>query len=226
MRKRLSNILSGKLIRAVAVIAACLAMFPSVAEVFYSDPYIGYAEETFMDMDFEPNLATPAVADVDKAAVSAYMTSVAKSLKGPFTVDMIRDNEVIVVSIRADRLFEPLDTMLCDGADRAIAPLFRLMTEPDKYKVVIAMHTDDTGNETWQDKITTSRLYSVYDLLLDKIDSGEINPDIIIIPFALGAADPIVDNDTRRNRAENRRLEFFFIPGPEIITKAHQGTLN
>lgn len=226
MRKRLSNITSEKLIRAVAVIAGCLAIFPSDAEVFYSDPYIGYAEETFMDMDFEPNLATPAVADVDKAAVSAYMTSVAKSLKGPFTVDMIRDDEVIVVSIRADRLFEPLDTMLCDGADRAITPLFRLMTEPYKYKVVIAMHTDDTGNETWQDKITTSRLYSVYDLLLDKIDSGEINPDIIIIPFALGAADPIVDNDTRRNRAENRRLEFFFIPGPEIITKAHQGTLN
>ena len=35
-----------------------------------ADPYPDYLEETFMDMDFEGNLATPAVPDNLKKSVS------------------------------------------------------------------------------------------------------------------------------------------------------------
>ncbi|MDE6825589.1 MAG: OmpA family protein [Paramuribaculum sp.] len=199
---------------------------PLYSQVFYSDPFEGYAEETFMDMDFEPNLATPPVPDTEKAAVREYMMALASSIKGPFSVDLMRDDEVIVISLPADRLFLPNDTILAEGAERAFEPIHRLMSESHRFKVVLAMHTDDTGNALYRDRISTQRLYSVYDQMLNDIEDGKIDPDIVIIPFAMGDSDPVTDNDTWRHRAENRRLEIYLIPGPELIKLAHEGKLN
>lgn len=194
------------------------------AEVVYTNPYEGFNEETFMDMDFEPNLATPVVPDKEKAAVRRIMSATASALKGPFTVELMRDDEVMVVSIPTDNIFLPNDTLLTDAAERLMQPLFGLMKDPMKYKVVMAMHTDDTGNALYQERLSTARLYSVYDLFLDMIDSGDINPDIVIIPYAMGGDDPVTDNDTWRHRAINRRLELYFIPGPSLIEDAHRQT--
>lgn len=201
-----------------------LAGTRAAAEVFYTDPYEGFNEETFMDMDFEPNLATPLVPDREKAAVKRHMALVAKTLKGPFTVDLMRDGEVMVVTIPTDNLFLPNDTLLNESAERLMKPIFGLMTDPMKYKVVAAVHTDDTGNALYHERLSTARLYSVYDLFLDMIDNGAISPDIVFIPYAMGADDPIVDNDTWRHRAANRRLEIFFVPGPALIEQAHKET--
>lgn len=194
------------------------------AEVVYTNPYEGFNEETFMDMDFEPNLATPVVPDKEKAAVRRIMSATASALKGPFTVELMRDDEVMVVSIPTDNIFLPNDTLLTDAAERLMQPLFGLMKDPMKYKVVMAMHTDDTGNALYQERLSTARLYSVYDLFLDMIDSGDINPDIVIIPYAMGGDDPVTDNDTWRHRAINRRFELYFIPGPSLIEDAHRQT--
>lgn len=212
--------------RLIALIALVFSIIPVLkAQVFYSDPYEGYAEETFMDMDFEPNLATPPVPDTEKSAVRAYMEALARTVKGSFAVDLMRNGEVMVVTIPADRLFLPNDTIVADGAEKVFDPVRRLMQEPYRFKIVLAMHTDDTGNELYRERLSTQRLYSIYDMMLDDIDNGEINGDIVIIPFALGSSDPITDNDSWRHRAENRRLEIYFIPGPELIKMAHEGKM-
>lgn len=192
--------------------------------IYYTDPYEGFNEETFMDMDFEPNLATPPVPDREKEAVRRSMAAVAKSLHGPFSVDLMRDGEVIVVTIPTDNIFLPNDTLLNESAERIMRPLFNLMDDPMRFKIVAAVHTDDTGNTLYHERLSTARLYSVYDLFLDMIDEGVINPDTVIIPYAMGADDPVADNDTWRNRALNRRLEIFFIPGPALIKQAHEET--
>ncbi len=197
----------------------------ALAEVFYTDPYEGFNEETFMDMDFEPNLATPLVPDKEKPFVREHIAAVAKSLKGPFTVDLMRDGEVMVVTIPTDNIFLPNDTLLNDAAERIMKPLFALMKDPMKYKIVAAVHTDDTGNTLYHERLSTARLYSVYDFFLDMIDDGVVSPDIVFIPYAMGADDPVEENDTRRHRAANRRLELFFIPGPSLIEQAHKEQL-
>ena len=88
------------------------------------------------------------------------------------------------------------------------------------YKIVVALHTDDTGSEGYRQNLSTSRIYSVYDWLMDEIDEGKISEDIVIVPYAMGSNMPLVSNDTRKNRKENRRLEFYFIPGPKLIENA------
>lgn len=206
----------------VAAIAAVAMPGRGFSQVVYTDPYENYNEETFFDMDFEPNLATPIVPDSEKGFIRRHMLETAKKIKGPFTVDLMRDGEVIVVTIAAEVLFPPNDSILGDAAERAFKPLLPLMEDALKYKVVYAVHTDDTGNEIYQDEFSAQRMNSIYDYLLELIDDELINPDIVIVPYAMGALDPIVDNNTWRNRAINRRVEFYFIPGPDLIEEAHR----
>ena len=170
--------------RLIFMLTTLLAVFASAMaqhtnEVYYSDPYAGFNEETFMDMDFEPNLLTPVVPDKEKAAVRRHMREAARKLKGRFTVELIRDDEVMVASFLSGSLFLPNDTLLTDDAENVLKPAFALMKDPLKYKVVAAMHTDDTGNELYQERLSTARLNSVYDLFMDLIDAGEVNPDIV-----------------------------------------------
>lgn len=210
----------------ILVAAILLPRVPAEAspDVFYTDPYEGYNEETFLDMDFEPNLVTPPVPDAERPIVRRLVAEAVKSIegRGPYAIDLMREGEVMIVTIPTDNIFLPNDTLLTASADRAFAPLFPLMQEWARWKIVLALHTDDTGNELYQDRLATARLHSVYDFFLDMIDEDKINGDICIIPFPIGADDPLVENDTWRHRAENRRLEIFFVPGASMIEQAHK----
>lgn len=197
------------------------------ARVVYTDPYDGYSEETFMDMDLEPNIATPVVPDDEKATVAAFVEQLAQKMNNKaYVTELMREGEVMVMTFQSDKLFMPNDTLLTDDADKLLKPLFKLMKTPDLFKVVITVHTDDTGSDYYREQLSTSRLYSIYEYLLTEADDGKFDADIIIIPFALGSNDPVEDNDTRRGRAANRRVEFYFVPGPGIIKAAHEGTLH
>ena len=50
---------------------------------------------------------------------------------------------------------------------------------------------------------------------------AKVNPDLFIINYDMGDSRPLTDNDTRDHRALNRRIEFFLVPGPKLITLAH-----
>ena len=74
-----------------------------------ADPYPDYLEETFMDMDFEGNLASPAVPDNLKKSVSDYVKKNAEEFQrslpgqvsGSVKVELTRKGEVIlVISLR------------------------------------------------------------------------------------------------------------------------------
>lgn len=204
-----------------------LAAFIFYASLFahaqaYMDPYKNYSEDIFMDMDFMPNINTPVVGINEKQDVKKTIYNLANSLKNKYTIDLIRDDEVFIVSIPTDDIFLPNDTLMTDRADDILDPLLPPMKDPMAYKIVIAVHTDDTGSEEYCENLSTARLNSVYDWFLDKIDDGVISEKIVIIPFAMGASMPLLPNNSRVNRKENRRLEIYFIPGPSIIAAAHK----
>lgn len=204
-----------------------LVSVPMVAQE-NTDPYAGYLEEVFMDMDYEPNVATPVVPKAEKAAVRAYVKKMASSLVKDYVIDLMRNDEVFVVSIPTDDIFLPNDTLLSPYAAKRLDPLLKFMgrQNPMMFKVVYGVHTDDTGSTQYQEDLSHARSNSVYDWLLDNIDSGVLSEDLIIIPFAFGSDDPLQPNDTMKHRAENRRLDMIFIPGPLMIEQAHNGTLK
>ena len=179
---RINFIRIKKELAAAATAVASVLCMPLTAGAQQTDPYPDYLEETFMDMDFEPNILTPNVPDEVKKSVAAYQTKVAQRLMTDNIVDIMRDDDVILVTIPTDDLFLPNEA-------------------------TIAMHTDDTGSEYYREQLSLARLNSIYDWMLDKIDEGRIPEEIVIIPFSLGSNEPLKSNDTRKNRRENRRLE-------------------
>ncbi|MCM1293257.1 MAG: OmpA family protein [Bacteroides sp.] len=183
-------------------------------------PYPDFQEDVFMDMEFEQNLVTPEVPKNAQKTVSNYIEKIAKGLKHRYTIDVTRNDEVFVIVIPTDDLFLPNDTLFAPGAEKIIDPILSLMKDPWMYKVVVAVHTDDTGSEAYRENLSTARIYTVYDWLMDAMDAGKLSEDVVIIPYARGSLDPLVPNDTRKHRRENRRLEFYFIPGPKMIEKA------
>ena len=177
---------AARFLTAVALVALLAWPMDAEAQFFkkkenrYTDPYKGFTEEAYMDMDFLPNISTP----------------------------------------------EVHNTMLTTEGTALLALLLPHMKNPMMYKIVLAVHTDDTGSELYRDELSTSRLNSVYDWFMLAVESGQIQENLIIIPFAMSSTMPLADNNTRDNRALNRRLEVYFIPGPQLIDVAYKGPVK
>lgn len=186
------------------------------------DPYRGFDETVYMDMELEENLKTPEVDKSAHPAVRSYMRALGQNLaKKKYTVDMMRDDEVVLVTIPSDELFLPNDTLLSPSAPARLTPITSLLTDPYLLKVVYAVHTDNTGSPTYNMRLSHERNSSIYEWLLDNV-----NENVIIIPYEFGDSDPLAPNDSREGRRENRRLEIFLIPGPKLITSPQKGTLK
>lgn len=184
----------------------------------FRDPYADYDETAALDMEIEENLATPVIQQAEKAPIVKYMTALAHQLKQRYKVETMRAGEVIVVTIPSDELFMPNDTLLSPDAPSLLRPLLPLFRDPDLFKLVYAVHTDNTGSPSYIENLASARNQSIYAWLMDV---AKVNPDLFIINYDMGDSRPLTDNNTRDHRALNRRIEFFLVPGPKLITLAH-----
>lgn len=192
------------------------------AQVAGDDPWEGYDEVVYMDYDLDKNIDTPELRKTDKHAVRKYMRAVADRLvHSGYSVELDRDEEVVVVIVPVEQLFLPNDTLLSQRAPAKLTPLVKLMNDPGMYKLVYTVHSDNTGSPDYNMELSQQRVNTIYDWLLDHIDENQI-----VIPYALGDTDPIEANNTRVGRAANRRVEFYLIPGPELILKGRANKLN
>lgn len=70
-------------------------------------------------------------------------------------------------------------------------------------KVSVVGHTDSTGSDAYNQKLSQRRADAVKKFL---VDSGVVKADMIIAE-GRGEADPIADNKTKEGRLKNRRVE-------------------
>lgn len=190
------------------------------------NPFDGYDEEVFMEWTFEKNIATPVVEKSEKKAISRYMKQLGEQLTmKKYNVEMMRQGEVMIVSLPTDEVFAPNDTLISARGNELLTPLLNLMKEPYMLKIVYTVNTDNTGTEEYLEWLSDSRNASLYDWFIDMIDQGKMSEDIVLIPYSMGASMPLAENDSRAGRLRNRRVEIFFIPGPEMIQKAKQKKL-
>ncbi len=129
-------------------------------------------------------------------------------------VELLRDEEVIHVTIAASRLFAPNQTALLGSADPLLRAILPCMRVPDYYHILLVMHSDDTGNEEYNYNLTTERVSTIYDWF---DNFGECVD--FVVPYAAGSAEPIHPNNTIAGRHANRRLEIFIIPAEAMFKK-------
>ncbi|MCB9743424.1 MAG: OmpA family protein [Alphaproteobacteria bacterium] len=81
-----------------------------------------------------------------------------------------------------------------------------LVDNPDITKVEVAGHTDSDGSETANQRLSQSRVESVVKYLASKgVDESRL------VAKGYGESQPIAPNDTKDNKAKNRRVEFVIL---------------
>lgn len=136
------------------------------------------------------------------------------------TVETYRNKEVLLVTIPASKLFMPNETTLHQGAGALLSPIKRYLKDPDMYRVLMVMHTDNTGSEAYRDNITEERAEAVFDWFRDQ----HVNTKYLF-PYAYGDEMPLVENNTMENRSRNRRLEIYLMPGRRMVEQAQKGRI-
>lgn len=185
------------------------------------DPYPDYDEDVFMGWDLEKNIATPVVEKPEKKAVARYMKNIGETLtKKKYNVELMREGEVVIVSLPTDEVFAPNDTLLSKRGVELLTPLLEYMKDPYMLKILYTVNTDDTGSSRYLESLSDERNASLYDWFMDQIDAGHMSEDIVLIPYSMGASMPVASNDDRAGRFKNRRVEIYLIPGPQLIEKA------
>ena len=174
------------------------------------------------ELSLDDNLEYPEI-DNDKQSdrVQDYQYNVAVSLKkNNYDVELMRDDEVIVVTIPASQLFNANDTVLTSLGQTLLKPFVKYLKTPGFYKMLLVMHSDNTGSDKYTLKLTRDRVNAVFDWF-DENASVDF-----VVPYALGSTDPLVDNNSMTNRKRNRRLEIYLIPEEVMIQQAKKGKIK
>lgn len=182
----------------------------------------GKKQEDIYSMTLDRNLETPEINNDKRAKkIQKYQYDVAVELKRQnFDVEMTRDDEVIIVSFPASQLFMPNDTVLTDLGKASLKPMLKFLKNPGFYKVLLVMHSDNTGSHEYTKMLTTARVNSVFDWF---DANGSVD---FIVPYALGGSDPIMPNNSVENRKANRRLEIYLVPGDVMLDQAKKDRIN
>ena len=174
------------------------------------------------ELSLDENLLLPEIKNekhADKIQEFQYDMAVAFK-KSNYDVEIMRDDEVIVITIPASQLFDANDTVLNRVGEERLKPFLRMVKNPGFYKLLLVMHSDNTGSEFYTLNLTRQRVNAIFDWF---DENGSVD---YVVPYALGDTDPIVDNNSVENRKRNRRLEIYLVPEKTMLQQAKKGTIN
>lgn len=169
-----------------------------------------------MELSLDENIATPQVDKKLHDVIASHMNKLAIKLKNKkHNIETTRNGEVVIATIESDKLFKPNGCELKENIGTILDDFVELTQVPDKYKILLVMHNDNTGNEEYTYRLSESRVNAIYKWMEDlRINTKSV------VPYAMGDAQPLFPNNSRVNRKKNRRLEIYIIPNNQIIQLA------
>ena len=174
------------------------------------------------DLSLDENLELPEIKN-DKQAdkIQDFQLDMAVAFKkANYDVEIMRDDEVIVITIPASQLFDANDTVVNQLGEERLKPFLRMLKNPGFYKMLLVMHSDNTGSEMYTLNLTRQRVNAIFDWF---DENGSVD---YVVPYALGDTDPLVDNNSVENRKRNRRLEIYLVPEKTMLQQAKKGNIN
>lgn len=174
-----------------------------------------------VDLSSEPKAADLIRKFQDLEARQKLMNGPLSPRNGGCTIEAFRKKEVILITIPAEFLFAPNSTELSASASKLLNPIKRYMKNPDMFRVLLVMHTDNTGSEEYRENITAERVDAVTDWFYDNGADTSFT-----FSYAFGDDNPLVPNTSMENRAKNRRLEIYLMPGEKMLTEAKKGKID
>lgn len=159
----------------------------------------------------------------EKEARNVLLKAYRKDKNSNCNVENIRNKEVLLITIPASDLFGPNSTTLLEDADKYLEPIKRYLKQPDVWRVMLLMHTDNTGSPGYRKKITEDRALTVTEWFENQpgLDTS------YLFPYAMSDDQPLngCPNNNMDNRAKNRRLEIYLVPGEKMVEQAKHGRI-
>lgn len=176
--------------------------------------------EEINELTIDDNLQSPEVPKKLYDATRHEMKLIEQQMKNAgLATDMTeRDGLVLMVTIPASDLFAPNDTMLSPRADTVLDKIIGPLRTPDRVKLLIAVHSDNTGSEAYLTALTQTRAEAIEHWIKRKGIPTEG-----IVPYGIGYEEPLSTEVSRAARASNRRVEFYFVPGPVMLQQLKAG---
>lgn len=175
------------------------------------------------NLSLSENLEQPAVQGKALKPVVAHMNGIRASLAKHFpAVELLRDGEVVAVDVPASVLFAPNGVELLEGGKPYLRPFLNMLKYPTMYKLLVVMHSDDTGDDQYADTLTSDRAAAISEFLC--LESGQDGHNVAA--YGMGKDDPVMPNNSIENRAANRRLELYIVPQWQLIDQAKSGKLK
>ena len=168
--------------------------------------------EGLYDLSLEENLNILSSGKYSEELKEHQKNQALALMKMGYNIEIMRNGEIIIVSIPADDLFAPMESDLSDAASGKLSIFSKFVKVPDLYRLMMVMNTDDTGSDEYKQSVTQKRVDAVFNWFKD----NNTNTDYII-PYAMSDENPIVMNNSYENRHKNRRLEIYLVPGEEMI---------
>jgi outer membrane protein OmpA-like peptidoglycan-associated protein len=152
-----------------------------------------------------------AVGGIAGGLIGNYLDKQAKELDAIPDADVQRREDSLLVMLPGDVLFDTNSSALAPGAyERLRSVAGSLQRYPDT-NVVVKGHTDSSGTESYNLKLSEERAESVRKYL---VAEGVSASRVTAIGF--GEAYPLVSNDTPSGRQQNRRVELEIKPNDEL----------
>ena len=113
-----------------------------------------------------------------------------------------RVGEGIKITFSSGILFDVNRADLKDFSRAELAKLATILNKYDDTNILLAGHTDSTGSDEYNLRLSRWRAQSVSDYL----SIQNVNPERFTVD-GYGKSDPIASNDTAVGRSQNRRVE-------------------
>lgn len=156
-------------------------------------------------------LAGAVVGGLAGGAIGGYMDRQEAELRRVESISqgatVERNQQQLLVTLRSDVLFDVDSARLKPGAYDELDHVADILTRYPETLVMVDGHTDSTGSEAHNQRLSENRAFAVTDALVQRgVDSRRITPR------GFGESRPIASNATEAGRQLNRRVAITIIP--------------
>ncbi len=152
-----------------------------------------------------------ALGGVAGGSIGRYMDNQEAAMRQQLAVteaaSVQRNADVLAVTFKSDVLFDVNSASLKQGAYVEIDRVAKVLQQYPQTTIVIAGHTDSTGSEDHNQKLSERRAMSVSNALANQ---GVAPSRMRTIGF--GESQPVADNNTEAGRQLNRRVVVTITP--------------
>ncbi|MDE7412978.1 MAG: OmpA family protein [Muribaculaceae bacterium] len=227
MKNRWKTLFKSVVLAGVALSGTALSVSAQKNESVKQERLVQLDDLTFPEMIRSVPLDERSASLVRKFQEKEARDRVLKSYggKNDCNVENFRNKEVLLITIPASKLFYPNETELRRDAEVFLNPIKRYLKDGDMYRVLLVMHTDNTGSEDYRERITADRSQAVFDWF----DNQNLNTRYL---FSYAYADEMPlnestkNNDSMKSRDLNRRLEIYLVPGEKMAEQAKKGKIE